>query len=54
MPGEIIMSKITEIRTIRIAERPNQIWVEIETDEKLVVWAKVFVEQPLLKPPFTN
>ena len=29
------MSKVTEIRTIRIAERPNLLWVEIETDEKL-------------------
>ncbi|MGE4353392.1 MAG: mandelate racemase/muconate lactonizing enzyme family protein [Oscillospiraceae bacterium] len=30
------MSKITKIRTIRITERPNIIWVEIETDEGLV------------------
>ena len=29
------MSKITGIRTIRIAERPNLIWVELETDEGL-------------------
>jgi L-alanine-DL-glutamate epimerase-like enolase superfamily enzyme len=29
------MSKITAVRTIRIAERPNLIWVEIETDEGL-------------------
>lgn len=29
------MSKITCVRTIRIAERPNLIWVEIETDEGL-------------------
>ena len=30
------MPKITRIRTIRIAERPNLIWVELETDEGLV------------------
>ncbi|MFC4166308.1 mandelate racemase/muconate lactonizing enzyme family protein [Teichococcus aestuarii] len=29
------MSRITCLRTIRIAERPNLIWVEIETDEGL-------------------
>ena len=29
------MSKIRCVRTIRIAERPNLIWVEIETDEGL-------------------
>lgn len=29
------MSKVTRLRTIRIAERPNLIWVEIETDEGL-------------------
>jgi galactonate dehydratase len=29
------MSNITCVRTIRIAERPNLIWVEIETDEGL-------------------
>jgi galactonate dehydratase len=29
------MSKVECIRTIRIAERPNLIWVEIETDEGL-------------------
>ncbi len=29
------MSKITCVRTIRLAERPNLIWVEIETDEGL-------------------
>ena len=29
------MSKITRLRTIRIAERPNLIWVEIETDDGL-------------------
>jgi hypothetical protein len=27
------MSKILCLRTIRIAERPNLIWVEIETDD---------------------
>src|SRR5690606_23180047 len=30
-----IMSKITAIRSIRIKERPNLIWVEIETDDGL-------------------
>ena len=30
------MSRITTLRTIRIAERPNLIWVEIETDEGLI------------------
>lgn len=30
------MSKVTEIRTIRMAERPNILWVELETDEGLV------------------
>ncbi|WP_338665217.1 mandelate racemase/muconate lactonizing enzyme family protein [Pararoseomonas sp. SCSIO 73927] len=29
------MSKVTRLRTIRIAERPNLIWVEIETEEGL-------------------
>ena len=30
------MSNVTCIRTIRIGERPNLIWVEIETDDGLV------------------
>jgi galactonate dehydratase len=30
------MSKVRAVRTIRIAERPNLIWVEVETDEGLV------------------
>ena len=30
------MSKVTCLRTIRIAERPNLIWVEIETEEGLI------------------
>ena len=30
------MSKISNVRTIRIGERPNLIWVEIETDEGLI------------------
>jgi len=30
------MSNITCLRTIRIAERPNLIWVEIETDDGLI------------------
>jgi len=29
------MSKVTCVRTIRIGERPNLIWVEVETDEGL-------------------
>jgi L-alanine-DL-glutamate epimerase-like enolase superfamily enzyme len=29
------MSRITALRTIRIGERPNLIWVEVETDEGL-------------------
>jgi L-alanine-DL-glutamate epimerase-like enolase superfamily enzyme len=29
------MPRITCLRTIRIAERPNLLWVEIETDEGL-------------------
>ncbi|MXP65523.1 mandelate racemase/muconate lactonizing enzyme family protein [Roseomonas sp. M0104] len=29
------MSRITRLRTIRITERPNLIWVEVETDEGL-------------------
>ena len=29
------MSKVTCLRTIRIAERPNLVWVEVETDEGL-------------------
>lgn len=29
------MSRITTLRTLRIAERPNLIWLEIETDEGL-------------------
>lgn len=30
------MSKITKIRTVRLKEIPNSIWVEIETDEQLI------------------
>ena len=30
------MSRITALRTIRIDERPNLIWVEVETDEGLI------------------
>ena len=29
------MSKVTRVRTIRIAERPNLIWLEVETEEGL-------------------
>jgi L-alanine-DL-glutamate epimerase-like enolase superfamily enzyme len=36
------MSKITGLRTIRIAERPNLIWVELETDDGLVGLGETF------------
>ena len=36
------MSKIIEIRTIRVEERSNIIWVEIETDEGLVGLGEAF------------
>ena len=36
------MSLITTVRTIRIAERPNIIWVEIETDEGLTGLGEAF------------
>jgi L-alanine-DL-glutamate epimerase-like enolase superfamily enzyme len=36
------MSKITGIRTIRIAERPNLIWVQVATDEGLVGLGETF------------
>jgi L-alanine-DL-glutamate epimerase-like enolase superfamily enzyme len=36
------MSTITKLRTIRIAERPNLIWVEIETNEGLVGLGETF------------
>lgn len=36
------MSMITCVRTIRIAERPNIIWVEIETDEGLTGLGEAF------------
>jgi galactonate dehydratase len=29
------MSRITTLRTIRIPNRPNLIWLEIDTDESL-------------------
>jgi L-alanine-DL-glutamate epimerase-like enolase superfamily enzyme len=29
------MSRVTALRTIRTSERPNLIWVELETDEGL-------------------
>jgi L-alanine-DL-glutamate epimerase-like enolase superfamily enzyme len=34
--GDDVMSNVTCIRTVRIGERPNLIWVEIETDDGLV------------------
>ena len=30
------MSRITRLRTIRLTDRPNLIWLEIETDEELI------------------
>ena len=36
------MSKIIEVRTIRVKERSNIIWVEIETDEGLVGLGEAF------------
>ncbi len=36
------MSNVQCVRTIRIAERPNLIWVEIETDEGLIGLGKSF------------
>lgn len=36
------MSKVQCVRTIRIAERPNLIWVEIETDEGLIGLGETF------------
>lgn len=36
------MSRITGIRTVRIGEHPNIIWVEIETDEGLVGLGEAF------------
>jgi galactonate dehydratase len=36
------MSRITNIRTIRIAERPNLLWVEITTDEGLTGLGEAF------------
>ncbi len=36
------MSRITALRTIRIAERPNLIWLEIETDEGLTGLGETF------------
>ncbi len=43
------MSKITAIRTIRIAERPNLIWVEVETDEGLTGLGESFRGAPAVE-----
>ena len=40
------MSRITTLRTIRIAERPNLIWVEIETDEGLTGLGEILSRRP--------
>ncbi|MEY3730441.1 MAG: hypothetical protein RLZZ57_1197 [Pseudomonadota bacterium] len=44
------MSKIRTLRSIRIAERPNLLWLEIETDDGLVVWGRRFAVPPQWKP----
>ena len=36
------MSKIRALRTIRIAERPNLLWLEIETDDGLTGLGEAF------------
>ena len=36
------MSKVTALRTIRIAERPNLLWLEVETDEGLTGLGEAF------------
>lgn len=36
------MSRITRLRTLRLAERPNLIWLEIETDEGMVGLGETF------------
>ena len=43
------MSKVQCVRTIRIAERPNLIWVEIETDEGLIGLGESFAVSRLSK-----
>ncbi|MFT8243828.1 mandelate racemase/muconate lactonizing enzyme family protein [Roseomonas sp. BN140053] len=36
------MSRITALRSLRLAERPNLLWVEIETDEGLIGLGEAF------------
>ncbi|MFO0186888.1 MAG: mandelate racemase/muconate lactonizing enzyme family protein, partial [Alphaproteobacteria bacterium] len=36
------MSKIRALRTIRIAERPNLLWLEVETDDGLMGLGEAF------------
>ncbi|WP_458098494.1 mandelate racemase/muconate lactonizing enzyme family protein [Roseomonas sp. WA12] len=43
------MSKVTRLRTIRIAERPNLIWVEIETEEGLTGLGESFRGAPAVE-----
>lgn len=43
------MSRITALRTIRITERPNLIWVEIETDEGLTGLGESFRGAPAVE-----
>lgn len=43
------MSRITALRTIRIGERPNLIWVEIETDEGLTGLGESFRGAPAVE-----
>ena len=39
---EVFMSRITALRTTRIAERPNLIWVELETEDGLTGLGETF------------
>jgi galactonate dehydratase len=40
--SEATMSTITAVRTIRITERPNLVWIEIDTDEGLTGLGETF------------
>ena len=48
------MSRITTLRTIRIDERPNLIWVEVETDEGLTGLGESFRGTQAVGPPFMS
>lgn len=47
------MSIITNVRTIRLEQFPNSIWVEIETDENLTGLGKPGAVLLPLKPSST-